>query len=203
MVHQRRVIIRLIVSCIVISAYFKCSVSHCCSSLWAGSHVRIPRENYFAGGAVLLTWWGLRRQNFSRFCTSEPARRLLLFTWRWNLEAILLNSRSLVNTKFPIKVANCIPYFTILQVISNLETQRSYKITVNLKNLKLVKNLSNGSQIIYQNVYKTANKSVSINTILLSRNRLKLSPWFLTHVIKNVETTINYEGKLHFKSASI
>ena len=86
------------------------------------------------------------------------------------------DSRSLVNTKFPIKVANCIPYFTILQVISNLETQRSYKITVNLKNLKLVENLSSGSQIIYQNVYKTAYKSVSIYTILLSRNRLKLSP---------------------------
>ena len=125
---------------VIISAYFKCSVSHCCSSLWAGSLVRIPRENYFAGGAVLLTWWGLRRQNFSRTCTSEPARRLLLFTWKWNLEAILLNNErlfwSLVNTKFPIKVANCSPYFTILQVISNLETQRSYKITVNLKNLK-------------------------------------------------------------------
>ena len=74
----------------------------------------------------------------------------------------------LVNTKFPTKkIANCSPYFTILQVISNLETQRSYKITVNLKS---------GSQIIYQNVYKTANKSASIHTIPLSRNRLKLSP---------------------------
>ena len=149
---------------------------------------------------------GSAAKNFPRTCTSEPARRLLLFTWKWNLEAVLLNNEmlSLVNTKFPTKkIANCSPYFTILQVISNLETQRSYKITVNLKNLKLVKNLSSGSQIIYQNVYKTANKSVSINTILLSRNRLKLSPWFFTHVIKNVETTINYEGKLHFKSASI
>ena len=84
---------------------------------------------------------------------------------------------SLVNTKFPTKkIANCSPYFTILQVISYLETQRSYKITVNLKNLKLFKNLSSGSQIIYQNVYKTANKRASIHTILLSRNRLKLSP---------------------------
>ena len=51
------------------------------------------------------------------------------------------DSRSLVNTKFPIKVANCSPYFTILQVISNLETQKSYKITVNLKNLNFFKKI--------------------------------------------------------------
>ena len=29
-------------------------------------------------------------------------------------------------------LANCSPYFTTLQYINNLETQRSYKITVNL-----------------------------------------------------------------------
>ena len=44
---------------------------------------------------------------------------------------------SLVITKFPIKkVTNCSPYFTALQCISNLETKRSYKGKVNLKNLK-------------------------------------------------------------------
>ena len=131
------------------------------------------------------------------YCCSREDETWRQYSW------IMRDSRSLVNTKFPIKVANCIPYFTILQVISNLETQRSYKITLISRISSYLKNLSSGSQIIYQNVYKTANKSASIPTILLSRNRLKLSPWFFTHVIKNVETTINYEGKLHFKSASI
>ena len=35
--------------------------------------------------------------------------------------------------------ANCSPYFTALQYINNLETQRSCK-TVNLKNINLKKN---------------------------------------------------------------
>ena len=50
---------------------------------------------------------------------------------------------SLVITKLPIKkvtngkkVTNCSPYFTALQCINNLETERSYKRKVNLKNLK-------------------------------------------------------------------
>ena len=34
------------------------------------------------------------------------------------------------------KVANCSRYFTPLQCINNLETKRSYKRKVNLKNLK-------------------------------------------------------------------
>ena len=131
------------------------------------------------------------------YCCSREDETWRQYSW------IMRDSRSLVNTKFPIKVANCSPYFTILQVISNLETQRSYKITLISRISSYLKNLSSGSQIIYQNVYKTANKSASIHTILLSRNRLKLSPWFFTHVIKNVETTINYEGKLLFKSPSI
>ena len=40
---------------------------------------------------------------------------------------------SLVMKKLPI---NCSPYFTALQCINNLETKRSYKRKVNLKNLK-------------------------------------------------------------------
>ena len=46
------------------------------------------------------------------------------------------------------KVTNCSPYFTALQYINNLETKRSYKRKVNLKNLKFLKNLSNGLKII-------------------------------------------------------
>ena len=47
---------------------------------------------------------------------------------------------SLVITKLPIKkVTNCSPYFTVLQCINNLETRRSYKRKVNLKNLKFLK----------------------------------------------------------------
>ena len=42
-----------------------------------------------------------------------------------------------VNTKISAKIlANCSPYFTALQYINNLETNRSYKRKVNLKNLK-------------------------------------------------------------------
>ena len=42
-----------------------------------------------------------------------------------------------VNTKIYAKIlANCSPYFTALQYINNLETKRSYKRKVHLKNLK-------------------------------------------------------------------
>ena len=52
-----------------------------------------------------------------------------------------MNNETLsVNTKFPTKkLPNCRLYFTALQFISNLETQRSYKTTVNLGNLKFSK----------------------------------------------------------------
>ena len=44
---------------------------------------------------------------------------------------------SLVITKLPIKkVTNNSPYFTALQDINNLETKRSSKRKINLKNLK-------------------------------------------------------------------
>ena len=43
-------------------------------------------------------------------------------------------------TKLPIKkVMNCSPYFTALKYINNLDTKRSYKRKVNLKNLKFLK----------------------------------------------------------------
>ena len=38
--------------------------------------------------------------------------------------------------------ANCSPYFTALQYINNLETQRSCK-TVNLKNINFLKKIKN------------------------------------------------------------
>ena len=46
---------------------------------------------------------------------------------------------TLVNTKFGQNLTNCSPYFTALQYIKNLETERSYKRRVNLKNLKIKK----------------------------------------------------------------
>ena len=39
------------------------------------------------------------------------------------------------------KLANYSTYFTPLQVIENLETERTYKTTVNLENLKLKKSI--------------------------------------------------------------
>ena len=41
---------------------------------------------------------------------------------------------SVVKTKFLKILANCSPYFTALQYFNHLETKRSYKRTVNLKN---------------------------------------------------------------------
>ena len=37
------------------------------------------------------------------------------------------------------KVTNCSPYFTVLQYINKLETKRSYKRKVNVRNLKVLK----------------------------------------------------------------
>ena len=72
------------------------------------------------------------------------------------------------------KVANCSRYFTALQCINNLEAKRSYKRKVNFKNINyIILQFDNEDQ----NVYKTANKSASIQTneTLLSSNRLELS----------------------------
>ena len=97
---------------------------------------------------------------------------------------------SLVNKISDKKLlANCSPYFTTLQYINNLETQRSYKRRLISRISNFLKNLSCGSKIIClvvkvdQNVYKTANKSASTNTneIIVSNNRLKLSPWSFSH----------------------
>ena len=85
------------------------------------------------------------------------------------------------------KLGNCSPYFTALQYINNLETQRSPKTTLDLENTILKKNLLSGLKIIRlfvkveRNVYKShppANKSASIhaNQIVRSSNRLELSP---------------------------
>ena len=51
-----------------------------------------------------------------------------------------LGDNALNNERLPIKkVANCSRYFNALQCINNLETKRSYKRKVNLKNLKFLK----------------------------------------------------------------
>ena len=47
-----------------------------------------------------------------------------------------LNNKHKISDKI---LANCSPYFTALQYINNLETKRSYKRKVNLKNLKFLK----------------------------------------------------------------
>ena len=81
-----------------------------------------------------------------------------------------------------------------------METKRSYKRKVNLKNLNFLNKSSSGSKSfrwflkVDQNIYKTANKSASIhiNQTLLSSNRLKLSPWSFTHVFKRIETTTTH-----------
>ena len=81
---------------------------------------------------ILKTFAGLHKF-FSTFHHIEPTLFLnpLLSMTLWNLETIPPNNErpSLVNSKFPTKkLANCSPYFTALQVISNLETRRSYSI---------------------------------------------------------------------------
>ena len=53
-------------------------------------------------------------------------------------------------------LANCSPYLIPLQAINNLETERSYKTTVNFENLKFSKKYVERFQIIRLFVYKTA-----------------------------------------------
>ena len=49
---------------------------------------------------------------------------------------------------------------------------------------------------VERNFYKTFNKSASINTnqVLLSCNRLELSPWSYTHVFKKIATTLRWNS---------
>ena len=69
---------------------------------------------------------------------------------------------------------------------------------MDLENLKFFKSLLSGIKIIClfvkvdQNVYKTANKSASLQTnqMLLSSNQLELSPRSFTYLFKKVETTM-------------
>ena len=52
----------------------------------------------------------------------------------------LNNERLTLVNKISAKIlANCSPYFTTLQYINNLETKRSYKRKVNLKNVNFLK----------------------------------------------------------------
>ena len=69
---------------------------------------------------------------------------------------------------------------------------------MDLENLKFFKSLLSGIKIIClfvkvdQNVYKTVNKSASLQTnqMLLSSNQLELSPRSFTYLFKKVETTM-------------
>ena len=69
---------------------------------------------------------------------------------------------------------------------------------MDLENLKFFKSLLSGIKIIClfvkvdQNVYKTANKSASLQTnqMLFSSNQLELSPRSFTYLFKKVETTM-------------
>ena len=87
-----------------------------------------------------------------------------------------------------------------LKYINDLETKRSYKRKVNLKNFKCFKKsierFENYSLICKRRlkVYKTAQKNASIHTYqtLLSSNQLELSPWSFTHVFKKIETTMRW-----------
>ena len=129
---------------------------------------------------------------------------LLLPTKISNLETIPLNNDriSLVNTKFQTKkLANCCLILLPYKYTNNLTTQRSIKKTVNLENLNFKKKIYRAvSKLcaslfkVVQNVYKTANKCTSINTnqILLSRNRLELSPWCFTHVFEKFGSTMRW-----------
>jgi len=114
-------------------------------------------------------------------------------------ENMKLRANILNNERLSLKNKN------FWQYINNLETKRSYKRTVNLKNLNFLKNLSSGLKIIRsfvkvnRNVSKTANKSASIHSnqillsSLLSSNRLELSPWSFPHVFNKIETTMRWD----------
>ena len=70
---------------------------------------------------------------------------------------------SLVNTIIP----NCSSYFTALHYINNLKLYRSYNTTVNLDSnskKKSIERFQNYLLICLSSVYKTANKSPSIDT---------------------------------------
>ena len=53
-----------------------------------------------------------------------------------------------------IKRINCNPYFTALQDINILETQRSYKTTVNLENLKIKKKICQAVSKLFAYLFK-------------------------------------------------
>ena len=87
----------------------------------------------------------------------------------------------LVNTKL---LTNCSPYFIVLKVINNLDTQRSFNTMVNLENLKLKKKILAVPKLfahllkLTKIFTKNAKNSTSVynNHIFLSCERLLLSP---------------------------
>ena len=54
----------------------------------------------------------------------------------------------LYTLNFQQKISECSAYFTALQDINNLETQTSYKTTVNLRNLIFLKKKAIGGFLI-------------------------------------------------------
>ena len=52
------------------------------------------------------------------------------------------------------KLTNCNPYFIALQYINNLETKRSYKRKINIKNLKIFKKIYRAVQKLFANLLK-------------------------------------------------
>ena len=55
---------------------------------------------------------------------------------------------------FDKKLTNCSPYLIALQYINNLETKRSYKREINLKNLKIFKKIYRAVQELFANLLK-------------------------------------------------
>ena len=99
-------------------------------------------------------------------------------------------------------MANCSPSFITIQYINNRETKRSHKgrfiskvlifLNKSIVRFKIIRKFVE----VERNFYKTFNKSASINTnqVLLSCNRLELSPWSSTHVFKKIATTLRWNS---------
>ena len=95
---------------------------------------------HYSGYCVRVSYF--RAQQWLAFLHISNALLVTAFHLKMKLRDNALNNLrlSLVMTKLPIKkVTNCSPYFTALQYINNLDTKRSYKRKVNLKNLKFLK----------------------------------------------------------------
>ena len=107
-------------------------------------------------------------------------------------------------------LGNCSPYFTALQYINNLETQRSPKTTLDLENTILKKNLLSGLKIIRlfvkveRNVYKSHPLTRAPRYMLIKLFVLAIG-WSYLHDLSHRFLTglkLLYYVKWHVKSAS-